>query len=88
MSNRHPRRNSKQSSNKKMLAFMAKQMVEVIPDIVSKIQSASPHGSVDSKTESPKTTAYTFKQFNLLRPESFTGNDGATAMLEWFDHPR
>src|ERR1044071_1323089 len=87
MSSMSNRRSSKQSTNKKMLSFMAKQMAKVIPEVVSKIQaSASPHGSVDSRAESSKTTSFTFKQFNLHRPDSFTGNDGATAMLEWFDH--
>ncbi|KAM0015444.1 hypothetical protein Hdeb2414_s0032g00710901 [Helianthus debilis subsp. tardiflorus] len=65
---------------------MADQMARVIPDIFSRIQTDpnSPHGSVDSKVDKPKTP-FLFKQFMACKPLEFTGKDGATALLSWFD---
>ncbi|KAF5766324.1 hypothetical protein HanXRQr2_Chr15g0714031 [Helianthus annuus] len=78
--------NSDTMSKKDCMKFMAKQMAKVIPDIVSKLQPNpdSPHGSVDSKVETPKST-FQFKQFMACKPLEFTGKDGATAMMNWFD---
>ncbi|KAJ0921353.1 putative nucleotidyltransferase, Ribonuclease H [Helianthus annuus] len=71
-------------SQKDCMKFMAKQFAKVLPDIVSKIQTDSPHGSVDSKADKPKPT-FQFKQFMACKPLEFTGKNGATAMMNWFD---
>ncbi|KAJ0788379.1 putative nucleotidyltransferase, Ribonuclease H [Helianthus annuus] len=71
-------------SQKDCMKFMAKQFAKVLPDIVSKIQTDSPHGSVDSKADKPKAT-FQFKQFMACKPLEFTGKNGATAMMNWFD---
>ncbi|KAM0010758.1 hypothetical protein Hdeb2414_s0070g00772951 [Helianthus debilis subsp. tardiflorus] len=52
-------------SQKDCMKFMAKQFAKVLPDIVSKIQTDSPHGSVDSKADKPKPT-FQFKQFMVI----------------------
>ncbi|KAJ0680361.1 putative nucleotidyltransferase, Ribonuclease H [Helianthus annuus] len=71
-------------SQKDCMKFMAKQFAKVLPDIVSKIQTDSPHGSVDSKADKPKST-FQFKHFMACKPLEFTGKNGATAMMNWFD---
>ncbi|KAK1406306.1 hypothetical protein QVD17_41599 [Tagetes erecta] len=69
-----------------MVAFMAKQMARVIPDIVKKINATpSPNSSVDSRILATKTSSFTYKQFKSCGPEPFTGDEGASKMLEWFD---
>ena len=71
-------------SQKDCMKFMAKKIAKVLPDIVSKIQTDSPHSSVDSKADKPKPT-FQFKQFMACKPLEFTGKNGATAMINWFD---
>ncbi|XP_021993533.1 uncharacterized protein LOC110890244 [Helianthus annuus] len=65
---------------------MADQIARVVPKIVSELQgSTTPPSSVDSKTEKPTTTKFNYKHFVSCNPKPFTGSDGVTAMLEWFD---
>ena len=65
---------------------MAEQMAKLVPDLISQLQAFqnSPKSSVDSKVEGPKPT-FLFKQFIACKPQEFTGNDGATALLTWFE---
>ena len=68
-----------------MARSMAKEMANVIPEMVSKIQAiAKPESSVESKIDPPPSTV-TFKQFNSCSPAPFSGEDGATQMLQWYD---
>ncbi|KAM0060059.1 putative nucleotidyltransferase, Ribonuclease H [Helianthus debilis subsp. tardiflorus] len=77
---------SKYCSTKKMMAFMADQFARVVPKVISEIRaSETPHSSVDSKVEIRKPASFNFKHFSSCNPKPFTGNDGVTAMLEWFD---
>ncbi|KAM0044992.1 putative transcription factor interactor and regulator CCHC(Zn) family [Helianthus debilis subsp. tardiflorus] len=69
-----------------MMAFMADQFARVVPKVISEIRaSETPHSSVDSKVEIRKPASFNFKHFSSCNPKPFTGNDGVTAMLEWFD---
>ena len=69
-----------------MMSFMADQIARVVPKIVSEIQgSNTPPSSVDSKAEKLKPTKFSYKHFISCNPKPFTGSDGVTAMLEWFD---
>ena len=79
-------RKSREKSQKKMMSFMADQIDRVVPKIVSELQgSNTPPSSVDSKAEKQKPTKFNYKHFISCNPKSFTGSDGVTAMLEWFD---
>ncbi|MFS7904462.1 putative transcription factor interactor and regulator CCHC(Zn) family [Helianthus anomalus] len=89
MSSRHSNasRKSKSRSTKKMMAFMADQFARVVPKVISEIRaSETPHSFVDSKVEIRKPASFNFKHFSSCNPKPFTGNDGVTAMLEWFDN--
>ncbi|KAJ0928645.1 putative transcription factor interactor and regulator CCHC(Zn) family [Helianthus annuus] len=77
---------SKTSSQKKMMAFMANQIARIVPKIVTEIQASNtPNSSVDSKVAKPKPVTFNYKHFASCNPKPFTGKDGVTAMLEWFD---
>ncbi|XP_021975335.1 uncharacterized protein LOC110870462 [Helianthus annuus] len=65
---------------------MAGQIACIVPKIVSKIQGLNtPPSSVDSKADKPKPVSFNYKHFVTCNPKPFTGSDGVTAMLEWFD---
>ncbi|KAF5785837.1 putative transcription factor interactor and regulator CCHC(Zn) family [Helianthus annuus] len=70
--------------DKRIASLVAKQMVKVIPQIVSELNENASKSSEESRTDSPKTT-FSFKQFKACRPKEFTGEDGPTAMFQWFD---
>ncbi|XP_021985215.1 uncharacterized protein LOC110881170 [Helianthus annuus] len=77
---------SKTSSQKKMMAFMANQIARIIPKIVTEIQASNtPNSSVDSKVIQPKLVTFNYEHFASYHPKPFTGQEGVTAMLEWFD---
>ncbi|KAJ0614029.1 putative transcription factor interactor and regulator CCHC(Zn) family [Helianthus annuus] len=79
-------RKSRGSSQKKMMAFMAKQFARLIPKVVTEIQASNtPNSSIDSKVAHPKPIAFSYKHFASCRPKPFTGEEGVTAMFEWFD---
>ncbi|XP_022031597.1 uncharacterized protein LOC110932578 [Helianthus annuus] len=82
----HSPRKSKANSKKKMLTFMANQIARIVPKIVSEIQASStPNHSGDSRVVQPKPVSFNYKHFTACNPKTFTGKDGLTAMLEWFD---
>ncbi|KAM0072431.1 putative retrotransposon gag domain-containing protein [Helianthus debilis subsp. tardiflorus] len=77
---------SRVSSQKKMMAFMAKQFARLIPKVVTEIQASNtPNSSIDSKVAQPKPIAFNYKHFASCHPKPFTGKEGVTAMFEWFD---
>ena len=68
---------------------MADQMARVLPDMLSQLQAmqneaGTPKSSSDSKTDTPKAS-FQFKHFMACKPVEFTGTDGATALINWFD---
>ncbi|XP_022024476.1 uncharacterized protein LOC110924792 [Helianthus annuus] len=66
---------------------MADQIARIVPEIVTKIQgSNTPPSSVDSKAVQLKLVSFNYKHFVSYNPKPFTGSDGVTAMLEWFDN--
>ena len=72
---------------KSVAKSVAKEIASVIPKMLSDIQAIpKPESSVDSKVDPPPApSTFTFKQFNSCSPTPFTGEDGATTMLQWFD---
>ncbi|MFS7951529.1 hypothetical protein Hanom_Chr07g00596271 [Helianthus anomalus] len=69
-----------------MMSFMADQIARFVPKIVFEIQgSNTPPSTVNSKAEKLKPTKFNYKHFISCNPKPFTGSDGVTAMLEWFD---
>ncbi|XP_022032570.1 uncharacterized protein LOC110933668 [Helianthus annuus] len=82
----HSSRKSRVNSQKKMMAFMAKQFARLIPKVVTEIQASNtPNSSIDSKVAQPKPIAFNYKHFASCHPKPFTGQEGVTAMFEWFD---
>ncbi|KAJ0857414.1 hypothetical protein HanRHA438_Chr13g0589831 [Helianthus annuus] len=69
-----------------MMAFMANQIVRIVPKIVTEIRTSdTPNSPVDSKVETRKPVSFNHKHFSSCNPKPFTANDGVIAMLEWFD---
>ncbi|XP_022040937.1 uncharacterized protein LOC110943499 [Helianthus annuus] len=82
----HSPRKSKANSKKKMMTFMANQIARIVSKIVSEIQASStPNHSGDSRVVQPKPVSFNYRHFTACNPKTFTGKDGVTAMLEWFD---
>ncbi|XP_022007618.1 uncharacterized protein LOC110906856 [Helianthus annuus] len=78
---------SREKSQKKMMSFMADQVARVVPNIISELQGSNTSpSSVDSKTEKSTSAKFNYKHFVSCNPKPFTGSDGVTAMLEWFDN--
>ncbi|MFS7931161.1 hypothetical protein Hanom_Chr04g00352781 [Helianthus anomalus] len=77
---------SKVCSQKKMMAFMAKQFTRIIRKIVTEIQASNtPNSCIDPKVVQHKPVTFNYKHFASCNPKPFIGKDGVTAMLEWFD---
>ncbi|KAJ0538825.1 putative retrotransposon gag domain-containing protein [Helianthus annuus] len=59
-------------------------MAKVVPHIVSELYENVSKSSEDSRTETPKA-AFSFKQFKACGPKEYTGEDGPTAFIQWFE---
>ncbi|KAF5768623.1 putative retrotransposon gag domain-containing protein [Helianthus annuus] len=71
-------------ADKRITSLVAKEMAKVIPQIVSEINEVSSKFSVESKSDTPRTP-FSFKQFEAAVLQNFTGEDGPSAMFQWFD---
>ncbi|KAJ0899644.1 hypothetical protein HanRHA438_Chr08g0370951 [Helianthus annuus] len=81
----HTHRNvQRNKADRRIASLVAKEMAKIIPQIVSEINEARSKSSVESKNEAPRTP-FSFKQFKACGPASFTGEDGPSAMFQWFD---
>ncbi|KAJ0796882.1 putative retrotransposon gag domain-containing protein [Helianthus annuus] len=68
--------------------MVAKQVAKTVPQIVSELYENMSKSSEESRTEAPKATPkadFNFKQFKACGPKEFTGEDGHTALFQWFD---
>ncbi|KAJ0882732.1 putative retrotransposon gag domain-containing protein [Helianthus annuus] len=74
----------KNHEDKRIAALVAKQMAKVILQIFSEVNENTSKSSKESRTDSPKGT-FSFKQFKACGPKDFTGEDGPSAMFQWFD---
>ncbi|KAJ0794972.1 putative retrotransposon gag domain-containing protein [Helianthus annuus] len=85
---RHPRLTRQEQRDKRLAAILAKKVAKVVPQIVSEIYENVSKSYEESRTDAPKVatkTAFSFKQFKACGPKEFTGEDGPTAMFQWFD---
>ena len=80
----HSRTARQNQKDKRVAALVAKQIAKVIPQIVSDLQESNSKSSEESRTDSPKSV-FSFKQFKACGPKEFTGEDGPTALFQWFD---
>ncbi|KAJ0856652.1 putative retrotransposon gag domain-containing protein [Helianthus annuus] len=67
-----------------LAALVAKQMAKAVPLIVSELYENISKSSEEYRTETPKA-AFSFKQFKACGPKEFTGEEGPTALFQWFD---
>ncbi|KAJ0790439.1 hypothetical protein HanPI659440_Chr05g0215441 [Helianthus annuus] len=80
----HSRVAHRNHDDKRIAALVSKQMEKVIPQIVSELIENPSKSLEESRTDAPKA-AFSFKQFKACEPKEFTGEDGPTAMFQWFD---
>ncbi|KAJ0547027.1 putative retrotransposon gag domain-containing protein [Helianthus annuus] len=80
----HSRSARRNHEDKCIASLVAKQIAKVIPQIVSELNENASKSSEESRINSPKS-AFSFKQFKACGPIEFTGEDGPTAMFQWFD---
>ncbi|KAJ0854939.1 putative transcription factor interactor and regulator CCHC(Zn) family [Helianthus annuus] len=64
--------------------MITKQMAKVVPQVVSELYENMSKSSEESRAETPKA-AFSFKQFKACGPKEFTGEEGPTALFQWFD---
>ncbi|KAJ0529188.1 putative retrotransposon gag domain-containing protein [Helianthus annuus] len=80
----HSRSARRNHDDKRVASLVAKQITKVILQIVCELNENASKSSEESWTDSPKAT-FSFKQFKACGPKEFTGEDGHTAMFQWFD---
>ncbi|KAJ0576927.1 putative retrotransposon gag domain-containing protein [Helianthus annuus] len=71
-------------ADKCLAAMVAKKMAKVVPQVVSELYGNMSKSSEESRTDSPKS-GFSFKQFKACGPKEFTGEEGPTALFQWFD---
>ena len=80
------RREAKRRSDRRMASLIAEQMAAVMPTLVNLINQNNNSNSVNSPPPPPTPTPRcTFKHFNSCNPVKFTGNEGATGLLQWIE---
>ncbi|KAJ0839123.1 putative nucleotidyltransferase, Ribonuclease H [Helianthus annuus] len=70
--------------DKRLATLIAKSVEKVVSDAYENASKSSE----ESRTNAPKDaskTGFSFKQFKACGPKEFTGEDGPTAMFQWFD---
>ncbi|KAJ0857320.1 putative nucleotidyltransferase, Ribonuclease H [Helianthus annuus] len=70
--------------DKRLVAIIAKQVAKAVSEVYENVNKSSE----ESRTEAPKDankTVFSFKQFKACGPKEFAGEDGPTAMFQWFD---
>ncbi|KAJ0611996.1 putative retrotransposon gag domain-containing protein [Helianthus annuus] len=70
--------------DRRLAAIIAKQVAKAVSEVYENVSKSSE----ESRTEAPKDankTVFSFKQFKACGPKEFTGEDGPTAMFQWFD---
>ncbi|KAJ0567124.1 putative nucleotidyltransferase, Ribonuclease H [Helianthus annuus] len=73
-----------ETRDKRLAAIIAKQVAKAVSEVYENVSKSSE----ESRTEAPKDankTVFSFKQFKACGPKEFTGEDGPTAMFQWFD---
>ena len=81
------RREHKRKADRRIATLVAQELTAVLPNIINMLK---PTDSVDSATPPLVPTPTlpprcTFKHFNSCNPVKFTGTEGATGLLQWFE---
>src|ERR1043165_5962804 len=76
-----PVRASGRRSDRRLASLVAEQIAAVIPNLVGEITQNSNSANTGSTTQ----FRCTFKHFNSCNPTKFTGEEGATGLLQWFE---
>ncbi|XP_021991627.1 uncharacterized protein LOC110888409 [Helianthus annuus] len=69
-----PRRDAQPQTNEEIAALVAQQMAAVLPGVVTQI-----HQIYNNNAQC------NFKTFSSAKPLEFSGSEGATALLQWFE---
>ncbi|KAJ0509590.1 putative transcription factor interactor and regulator CCHC(Zn) family [Helianthus annuus] len=72
---RMPPRRENQVPNEELAAIITQQMTAAIPNIVAQCNQALNNNNAPCN----------FKTFNSAKPSKFSGSQGATALLQWFE---
>ncbi|KAM0008078.1 putative retrotransposon gag domain-containing protein [Helianthus debilis subsp. tardiflorus] len=70
--------------DKRLAAIIAKQVAKVVSDVYENVSKSSEESRIEAPKDATKTV-FSFKQFKACGPKEFTGEDGPTAMFQWFD---
>src|ERR1043165_6496998 len=70
-----------QRSDRRRASLVAEKIAAVIPNLVSELTQ----NSNSANTEGATQFRCTFKHFNSCNPMKFTGEEGATGLLQWFE---
>ena len=77
------RRNATRRSDRRLAALIARQMAAVFPTLVTELSANQSNGSANTQGANPPTCTY--KHFNSCNPPKFSGSEGATGLLQWFE---
>ncbi|KAK1421777.1 hypothetical protein QVD17_24399 [Tagetes erecta] len=75
MMSRRPR-----NSNRKIASIVAREVAAVIPTLLTHLNSGSNGGG-----SNPPASECSFKKFSSCNPTKFSGSEGATGLLQWFE---
>ena len=73
-----PRRDAQPQTNAEIAALVAQQMAAVLPGVVTQIHQIYNNNNNNN-------AQCNFKTFNSAKPLKFSGSEGATALLQWFE---
>ena len=73
-----PRRDAQPQTNEEVTALVAQQMAAVLPGVVTQIHQIYNNNNNNN-------AQCNFKTFNSAKPLKFSGSEGATALLQWFE---
>ncbi|KAF5809944.1 hypothetical protein HanXRQr2_Chr04g0163421 [Helianthus annuus] len=71
-----PRRDAQPFTAEEIAALVSQQMVAVLPGVVTQINELYNNNN---------NAQCNFKSFNSAKPLKFSGLQGATALLQWFE---
>ncbi|KAK1414436.1 hypothetical protein QVD17_30180 [Tagetes erecta] len=75
MMSRRPR-----NSNRKIASIVAREVAAVIPTLLTHLNNGSNGGN-----SSPPPSGCSYKKFSSCNPTKFSGTEGATGLLQWFE---
>jgi len=73
------------NSSRKLASVIAKQMAAMMPNMFVQFNQAMNASGNSSANEDVNPTRCNFKYFNSCKPPTFSGDEGATGLLQWFE---